>query len=181
MMSVPSTDVTLHPFLKGLPSGFAARLAAYATPASVPAGHRFFEEGGEADRFWLITHGHVALDVHLPGRDRLIIETLGAGELMGLSWLSPPPQLWQFGAEALELTDVFEFDSGAVSVLCDSHPELGYRITLRLLAVLTNRLHATRLRLMDLYSVTTTLEAGAPPAQRPSARTPSSRSTVTSA
>lgn len=151
MISISPADVTEHPFLRGLPAGFATELAACASTRSVPAGFRFFEEGGSANRFWLVSSGHVALDVHLPGRPPLIIETIGAGELMGLSWLSPPPRTWEFGAGATEPTSAFELDSAAVSALCDRHPELGYQITKRLITVLFDRLHATRIRLLDLY------------------------------
>ncbi len=152
MIASSPADVTEHPFLGGLPPAFAAQLAAWASVRSVPAGFRFFEEGGAADRFWLIASGHVALDVHLPGRRPLIIETIGEGELMGLSWLCPPPRTWEFGAEATEPTIAFELDAAAVIALCDQRPELGYQIFRRLITVLTDRLHATRLRLVDLYS-----------------------------
>ena len=39
-----------------------AALAAAASDATFPAGHRIFEEGGFAGKFWLIQSGHVALD-----------------------------------------------------------------------------------------------------------------------
>lgn len=152
MSSISPADVTEHPFLRGLPPGFAAQLAACASVRSVPAGFRFFEEGGTADRFWLIASGQVALDVHAPGRPPLIIETIGEAELMGLSWLSPPPRTWEFGGGALEPTTAFEMDADAVTTLCDQYPELGYQINRRLIMVLTDRLHATRLQLLDLYA-----------------------------
>lgn len=152
MTSISPADVAGHPFLRGLPPAFAAQLAACATTTAVPARFRFFEEGGTADRFWLIASGHIALDVHAPGRPPLIIETIGEGELMGLSWLSPPPRTWQFGAVALKPTFAFEFDAAAVTALLDRYPELGYEVNRRLIVVLSDRLHATRLRLLDLYA-----------------------------
>lgn len=152
MIPISPADVTRHPFLRGLPPDFAVQLAAHTTIRSLPARFRLFEEGGTANRFWLVTSGHVALDVHAPGRRPLIIETIGAGELVGLSWLSPEPRLWQFGAIATEATTAFELDADAVIGLCDERPELGYEIQRRLIAVLSDRLHATRLRLLDLYS-----------------------------
>jgi CRP-like cAMP-binding protein len=140
-----------HAFLRGMPAEDVARLAETAAEVSVPAGHRFFEEDGEAGRFWLIRNGHVALDLHVPGRRRLIVETVGGGDVIGLSWVSPPRR-WQFGAEAVEPTAAFELDAAAVRARCDSYPALGYQITRRLMDVAAARLQATRIRMLDLYS-----------------------------
>lgn len=57
---------------------------------------RIFNEGGKADRFWIIHTGTVALDVHVPGRHAAVVETLGAGALLGWSWLVPPHH-WHLG------------------------------------------------------------------------------------
>lgn len=86
----------------------------------------------------------------MPGRPNLIVETLGRGDVIGFSWLSPPHR-WQFGAEAVEPTEAFELDGATVMALCDRHPELGYQLALRLLAAAVQRLQATRIRLLDLY------------------------------
>jgi CRP-like cAMP-binding protein len=141
-----------HAFVRGLPTEHMARLAEVATVTSVPAGYRFFEEGGRASQFWLISIGHVALDIYLPGRPRLIVETIGADGLVGLSWVAPP-QEWQYGAEAVQPTSAFELDAAAVLALCDSDPALGYQVTRRLLAIASRRMHASRIRMMDLYAV----------------------------
>jgi hypothetical protein len=70
--------------------------------------------------------------------------------VVGLSWLSPPYE-WQFSAVAVEATGAFEMDAAAVIALCDSRPQLGYQVTRRMAAVASRRLHATRIRLLDLY------------------------------
>ena len=134
MGGVLPSALAAHSFLRGLPSDDAARLTEIAAEVSVPAGHRFFEENGRADRFWLIRTGHVALDMHLPGRPRLIVETLGDGDMIGISWVASP-QEWQYGAEAVQPTTAFEFEAAAVIALCDSDPAFGYQLTRRLLAV----------------------------------------------
>jgi CRP/FNR family cyclic AMP-dependent transcriptional regulator len=140
-----------HAFLHGMAGEDVTRLAEVAAEVAVPAGHRFFEEGGQAAQFWLIRTGHVALDLHVPGRARLIVETVGSGDVIGLSWLSPP-RLWQFGAEAVQPTSAFLLSGTAVSALCDSYPVLGYQVTRQLMDVAAKRLHATRIRMLDLYS-----------------------------
>ncbi|MCZ9339251.1 cyclic nucleotide-binding domain-containing protein, partial [Streptomyces sp. TRM76130] len=53
---------------------------------SIQAGARLFEEGGRADRFWIVRTGTVTLDLRVPGRRAAVIESLGHGELVGCSW-----------------------------------------------------------------------------------------------
>jgi CRP/FNR family transcriptional regulator, cyclic AMP receptor protein len=140
-----------HAFLRGMPADQVALLSRTAEPISVPAGHRLFDEGGPAGNCWLLTAGRVALDLPAPGRANLIVETLGGGDVIGFSWLSPPHQ-WQFGAQTLEPTSAFELDGPAVQALCDANPELGYQLAMRMLAAAVRRLQATRFRLLDLYA-----------------------------
>ena len=140
-----------HAFLRGMSPANVARLAGVAVIVSIRAGQRLFDEGATADKCWLLTTGHVALDLHRqPGQPNLIVETVGGGDVLGFSWLAPPHE-WQFGATAVEPTTAFELDGAAVMTLCDSNPELGYQLALRMLAAAVRRLQATRIRLLDLY------------------------------
>jgi len=143
--------VAALPFFAGLAPRLLRELCVDARPVAYPLGERIFAEGGDADRFWLIEVGSVALDLRVPGRGDQVIETLTAGTVLGWSWLYPPHR-WNFGAFAR--TEVFAvvFDATAVRRRCDADPEFGYAM-LRLFApVITERLHATRLRLIDLYA-----------------------------
>lgn len=151
MTGTLATELAAHVFMRGMPAKQVERLAAAARAISVPAGHRLFEEGGQARQFWLIKTGHVALDLHVPGRPTLIVETLSDGDVVGLSWMTTP-QLWQYGAEALHPTTAFEFEADEVIALADRDPAIGYELTRRLMGVAAQRLHATRIRLLDLYS-----------------------------
>jgi CRP/FNR family transcriptional regulator, cyclic AMP receptor protein len=138
-----------QPFLRGLPDSQLANLAALGTHVQVPAGHRLFEEGATADRFWLIDAGQVTLDAMVPGQGRVVIETLGRGDVVGLSWLKPPYQ-WRFGAVATQPMQAFEFDARAVRAACNADPALGYELTQRLSGLVVQRLQATRARLLDV-------------------------------
>ncbi len=150
MSDVDAAALGSHAFLRGLPAGQVARLAGVAAEVSVTAGRRFFEEGGLASQFWLITSGHVALDLSVPGRSPLIVETLGNGDLLGVSWLSPPYE-WQYGAVAVQDTRAFRLDGAAVIAMCDEDDALGHQIFARLLRVAARRLHSSRIRMLDLY------------------------------
>lgn len=147
MIEVTAATLAAHPFLHGMPGDQLAVLGRAASDITVPAGYRFFEDGGHANRFWLIQSGHVTVDVHVPGHGRMPIDTIGMGELVGWSWLFPP-FMWAFGAVAASPVEAFEFDARAVRAWCASDPALGYEVTRRVAEVLTRRLKSTRNRLI---------------------------------
>jgi len=147
-----AADLAGHAFLRGMPDGYVAVLARACQVIQVGEGHRFFEEGGTANKLWLIASGHVALDVDVPGRSGLILETLGKGDLLGLSWLVPP-YAWQFGATAVQQTTAFELDAAAVRAACEEDPGLGYQLLRHVMSAASSRLHAARIRMLDLYAV----------------------------
>jgi CRP/FNR family cyclic AMP-dependent transcriptional regulator len=136
-----------QPFLRGMPPRQLAVLAGLAQHEKYPAGHQLFEEGGMADRFWIIDAGQVTLDASVPGRGHIILETLGRCDVLGLSWLVPPHQ-WRFGAVASQPMQAFVFDAGTVRTACDADPVLGYELSRRFSAVVVRRLQATRSRLL---------------------------------
>lgn len=147
MTEVTAPALAGHPFLRGMPPGQLDALAAAASDVTFPAGHRVFEEGGFAGKFWLIQSGHVALDVHVPGSGRVIIDSIGIGDLLGCSWLFPPYR-WAFGAVCAGPLEAFEFDAAAVRAQCAADPLFRSELTLRLLRVLARRLQSTRTRLI---------------------------------
>lgn len=149
MNSTSGPALAGHQFTRGMADEDIAALAGVASHVKMPARHRLFEEGGTADRFWLIQAGRVALDTHVPGRGRVVIETLGMGDVIGWSWLHPPYQ-WRLGAVTMQPTQAFVIDGAKVREMCAADPGFGYELTRRFLALVVNRLQATRSRLLDL-------------------------------
>jgi CRP/FNR family transcriptional regulator, cyclic AMP receptor protein len=147
MIEVSAAALAAHPFLRGMSPGQLSVLAAAARDVTFPAKHRLFEDGGNANRFWLIQCGHVSLDMHVPGEGPVVIETVGMGELLGWSWLFPPYQ-WAFGAVAVTAVEAFEFDAPTVREACAADPELGFELGQRISRVLAQRLKAVRIRLI---------------------------------
>ncbi|WP_438290506.1 Crp/Fnr family transcriptional regulator [Streptomyces sp. HUAS TT7] len=143
-----STSTTM---MSALPAEHRDRLMHIAREVSFPTGTRIFEEGGHADRFWIIRTGSVGLDMHVPGRRSPLIETLGHGELVGLSWMFPP-YVWQLGAEAQSPVRAHEFDALAVRMMCEDDPALDATVGHWVGRVLAHRLQAARTRLLDLYA-----------------------------
>lgn len=140
-----------HPFFAEVSPALIAPLAAYATPATFFEGERILAEGQPASRLWLIEDGEIALDIQIPGRGTVVVETIGPWTVLGWSWLHPPYR-WHFGAAARQPTSAVEIDAAAARRLLDADPILGYALTRRFLGVVVDRLQGTRMRLLDMYS-----------------------------
>lgn len=144
--------LTAHPFLSGLADDRLDRLSRWGARSLFHPGARIFSEGGRAERFWLVREGRVALDIEVPGRGKVLIETLGAGTVLGWSWLFPPYR-WHLGATAVSQTLTVAFDAAGVRRLCEEDAELGAELYRRFMAVVADRLQATRRRLVDLSGI----------------------------
>ncbi|MFE2044037.1 cyclic nucleotide-binding domain-containing protein [Streptomyces sp. NPDC059477] len=145
------TTTATPSMLRALHIDHRQRLMSVAREVSFDQGTRLFEEGGHADRFWIIRTGTVELDLHVPGRRAAVIETLRHNELVGWSWLFTP-HVWHLGAEAMTPVRAYEFDATAVRAMGDDDPALGRAIAQWVGDVLAHRLHAARTRLLDLYA-----------------------------
>jgi CRP-like cAMP-binding protein len=138
------------PVFAGLAAEHTALVAGCAANEHFAAGARLAGEGDPADRFYLIREGALALEVVSPGRGTLVIETLHGGEVVGWSWLFEPYR-WQFEVRAVEATRAITFDGACLRGKCEADHELGYQLMRRFAGVLTERLQATRLQLLDVY------------------------------
>jgi CRP-like cAMP-binding protein len=151
MTGTAAARISAHSFFAALTAEQRTALAGDCAAVMFTAGERLFDEGGIADRFWLIEDGSIALDMRVPGRGDQVIETLAAGTVLGWSWLHPPYR-WHFGAVARLATTAIEFDAPSVRRRCDADPAFGYAALRLFTPVITERLQATRLRLLDLYA-----------------------------
>jgi len=153
-----------QPFLAGLRPGQLDKLSYWSRKAVFHAGTRLFREGGRADRFWLIKDGRVALDTTAPEVGEVVVETLGAGSVLGWSWLFEPYR-WHFGATALDTTLAIEVDGPGVRELFRRDPEFGYEMVSRFIEVVVHRLQATRQRLLEIdpHATVPSLGLGRPP------------------
>lgn len=143
-------DLAGFAVLHRLTAAQRAKVASAAHAVTFRAREPIFDEGGPADGCWLIRHGRVALDTTAPGRGTITVQTLGAGDVLGWSWLVPPRR-WQFGAVAVDDVQATELDTDRLLALADADPGLGYALALGLFDAMLARLQNTRARLLDLY------------------------------
>jgi CRP-like cAMP-binding protein len=138
------------PFFAGLEPDHLALVAGCASNIHFRQDDVIFREGEDADTFYLVRHGTVALEMFVPGRGGATIETVEAGEIIGWSWLFPPYR-WHFDARALQPVRATAFDGACIRGKCDADPVLGFDLMSRFAQVLIERLQWTRLRLLDVY------------------------------
>lgn len=139
-----------HRFFHGLDKDFLELAAGCAKNVRFDAGQFIFHEGEAADQFYLVREGRVALQVSAPGRGAGIFLTIEPGEVFGVNWLVPPYR-WVYDAKALEPSRAISMDARCLRNKCEADHNLGYEIMKRLMPVLIERLHETRLQYLDLY------------------------------
>ena len=139
-------------FFNGLEPRYLQLITGCASNVRFAADQYIFREEEEANQFYLIRYGKVALETFAPGRGVVPIETLPAGEVLGWSWLFPPYR-WHFSARALEVTRAIALDGVCLRKKCAEDHDLGYELMSRFAQTIIQRLQATRLQLLDVYQV----------------------------
>ncbi len=142
-----------HPFLAGLPFEHMQTLVGCASNVRYEDGQTIIHEGQVANKFYLIRTGRVALQMDVPGKGPLRIQTVGPGEILGWSWLISPFR-WHFSGIVVMDTRAIALDGECLRQKCEKDPAFGYEMLKRLSQVMERRLDATRLQLIDLYDST---------------------------
>lgn len=136
--------------LAKLPGQELELLSSIAVEVGFSAGEAIFEEEQLAETFYIIDTGKVGLELTSPGRPPIVIQTLGDGDLVGISWLFSPYR-WNWRARAV--TDVVAVGLSAARVrqICQVNSELNRWVLQVVAEEAVRRLHNTRLQLLDLY------------------------------
>lgn len=127
-------------------------LGSVATEVALPAGTVAMSEGESADQFFIVAEGKVGLELVSEGREPVIVETLGPGDLVGVSWLFPPYR-WAWTARAVVDSSLVSFDAVQVRKRSDDDVELRNRLLESIGRAAIRRLQATRLQLLNLFEM----------------------------
>jgi CRP/FNR family cyclic AMP-dependent transcriptional regulator len=141
-----------HPFFADLESYYTNLLTGCASNVRFDAGTYIFKEGEEANEFYLIRSGKVALEIFAPQRKPIMLATLSEGEILGWSWLLPP-YVWKFHAHAVDTVRAIALDGKCLRTKCEQNHDLGYEMLKRFAQIMEQRLEATRFQLLDVYAV----------------------------
>ncbi len=105
----------------------------------------------DANTFFLVRQGRVAIEIASPTSGPITIQTVGDGDVYGLvlalSAVHPPLRF----ARRIDLTRAIALDGKCLRQKCDSDHELGYELYKRFAQIMEQRIESTRLQLMDLY------------------------------
>ena len=146
-----STRVALHPFLAGMNHTQLTVLTDCAVARRFNANQTILREGEFANGFYLIETGKVALESVAGFGKSIPIQILGAGDLLGWSWMFPP-YVWQFTSRAIEPTTALFFYATIVREYCEKDHSLGYELLKRISAVMVTRLQAAHDQMLAIYS-----------------------------
>jgi len=139
-----------HPFSQGLTPEHCATLASLGSRVGYDRDDVIFAEGDQRHEFFFLLKGRVALEMLT--QDRLLrVHTLEAGDELGWSSvLSGRGKFYQ--ARALEPVEAIRFDGHELLEKCRSNNSFGYKIMHRLVGVVSERLQAARMQVLDMYS-----------------------------
>lgn len=140
-----------HPFVADFQPAHTARLAALGQQVHFDAGQVIFHEGDDYSVFYLLVEGMVALELELPGEQVLRVQTLYAGDEFDWSALLPHAGK-HFQARALAPVTALAFEGEQLLASFKADPEFGMAFMLQLLGVVSERLRATRVQMLDMYS-----------------------------
>lgn len=137
-------------FFRDLKPEYLELIAGCGSNVRFDEGEYIFREGGDANVFYLLRHGQVALEVHEPRRGQVVVDTLHEDDILGWSWLFPPYK-WHYGARAMTLTRAVALDGLCLRGKCDQDTALGYELMKRFTAITVDRLQAARLQVLNIY------------------------------
>jgi CRP-like cAMP-binding protein len=139
-----------HPFVAEFSAAHCARMAELAQQVHFDQDQVIFHEGDDYSVFYLLGEGMVALELEAPGH-LLRVQTLYAGD--ELDWSAVLPHAGKhFQARALTPVTALAFEGSQLLASFEADPEFGLAFMLRLMGVVSERLRATRLQLLDMYS-----------------------------
>jgi CRP/FNR family transcriptional regulator, cyclic AMP receptor protein len=152
-----ATRIALHPFLAGMNPTQLALLTDCAIPVQFKKGQTILREGDLANRFYLIESGKVVLESGEGFGEPVVIETIGAGDLLGWSWMFPP-YVWHFTARAAEPTEAIFFYGTILRESCERDHSLGYELFKRMTPVMMKRLQSARHKMLSVHAHRASLE-----------------------
>lgn len=139
-----------HQFFKGMQPDDLKFIASCASNVTFNAGDYVFHEGENADQFYVIRHGVIAIEAHDHRKGSISIQTVVENDVLGWSWLFPPYR-WHYDARAITLVRATAFDGKCLRDKCEADHSLGYDLMKRFALIMSERLQATRMQVMDIY------------------------------
>ena len=144
------TKLQGHRFFQSFSDSVINQIASCGSIKKIDANQMLAHEGDPAEEFYAIIDGRIAVETSLPGKNVRVLQTLHAGEIVGWSWIFPPYE-WTFDVHVVKDTTLFAFDARCLRGKTENDHELGYILMKQFAQIMTLRLKASRLQLLNLY------------------------------
>lgn len=149
-MKTISDELKKHTFFEGFSAQEIDFIASCGRHEVFKVNDIIAKEQADADSFYLIKKGLVGICKPIPNQKNPFIQTLDDNQIFGWSWLFPPYK-WTAQAIALKETRTISLDGKCLRRKLEENPELGYKLMKRFSLLISRRLNATRLQMMDVY------------------------------
>jgi CRP-like cAMP-binding protein len=143
-------DLNKFTFFKNMKPEHLDLLSQYITKDTFKVNEYIVKEEELASNLFLILKGRVSIEMLSTEGKLFSIQTLTAGDIVGMSWMIPPHQS-QFSARALDATEMLVINGEVLRKKSEKDHELGYELLKRLVPIFVQRLHATRQHLIAMY------------------------------
>lgn len=144
----PNSRLRQHPFIAGAKHQFYSLLEECGELQKFEPHLEIIEDGTKADEFFLIFNGEVELQKFVPGVGMITIQRLGAGDVVGCSWLFPP-YWWRFSAITRQPTEAMVFNGALLRARAEEDFEFRQELLTRFNRTLITRLEAALEQLVD--------------------------------
>lgn len=107
-------------------------------------------EGDDAENFYLIREGKIAIQIHSPEYGPITLQTLAVNDVVGWSWLFSDYK-WHFDIVSLDITRLIGINGKCLREKCEKNHDLGYELIKKFSKLIIDRLQATTIQLLDVY------------------------------
>ena len=143
-------SIRVHPFSQGMSDEHIKILTGCAKNIRFKQGAFLYKEGENADTFYWIRAGKVAMELHAPPKGTIQIDSRKAGDALGWSWIVEPYR-WFCDARAVEEVRALAFNGVCLRGKWDQDPRLAYEMYRRFVPLIHRSLQVTQLQLLDVY------------------------------
>ncbi|MGR8951450.1 MAG: Crp/Fnr family transcriptional regulator [Gammaproteobacteria bacterium] len=143
--------LSAHEFFSELSNDVLNFLSECSSAREIKKGQILFQQGENADRFFVVRNGRITIQMPAIMGPSLEIQSLGKDQVLGWSWLIVPYK-WNFQAKAEEDSELLQFDGAAILARCEQDPKFGYELLKKFAGLMSVRLDAARLKMMDEWN-----------------------------
>ncbi len=145
---VTAQDLSKLSLFEGIPLEKLEEIAPLANEIHAKAGEKLFCEGCEADKFYILLEGSVALSMKLTSRpENLVLGVINQyGQIFGWS-VVVSARHYTATAECKEDSHLISFSGKDLRAFLEKDPEIGFTIAMRMVEIVSSRLRYYRVLL----------------------------------